>query len=789
MEHHDPACNTTPPHEDWLHTSRSGILTLVDEFHNLCKGRGHAQIPSAPTLTLRDGEQFVDRARRIIEWCTQMLGHQSSDSFFDERRSQSVSMNRYKYFWTLYREFTRHATSDDAAENQRGNSPDGIHIPKMSLVFEVLRRIDTISTHIYELSRFFEHDMDAAIPQEVSAGLFHKSLIRLWNQDVEAKPKSDFEELVLYILECACSHKFRKKGDVVYEEKTLIIGTAKVGTYAWQPAELNTTRTGEEESSIKTMVLRFCRKEIREDMWSRYVNLKSPQRLFAYLEECEDVEFPMLTTSRSVFSFNNGILDAAAGYSGEFYLWENAHEFVSANVVAAKFISLDVDPEWFVIASNRSSGWFDIETPLFQSILDYQNTGQTSKRKSEALHTTLNLKTCEEIQEELYKFVDHLENRIVSVKRQRIDQAPERLKELVSEVDDFQRSIKDICDKQIEKLESAEAATTSSNDESRSAMNSLPVEAQHWMYILLGRLLHNLGTFEKWQVVPFLRGAAGTGKSTIGQIIKNVYDPADVGILSNNIERKFGLQNLINKFMFICLELKKNIQLDQAEFQSMVSGEDISVPRKHGTALSVQWNIPGLLCGNEPPAWADSQGSLARRLVVFNFVHKINENDSNPDLLNDILVKEFAALLVKCNFAYRDMANRSAKMDIWRLLPSYFSEERRALARISDPVLATIYDETVFELHSRIGGEYADFYITMEDFQNHYNKLYKAIKQVNLPEFLSTDKLSGAFSDAGLQLSLCSKRVDGVEKDDQFVLGIRHRGGGYAVQGSKSFTY
>lgn len=47
---------------------------------------------------------------------------------------------------------------------------------------------------------------------------------------------------------------------------------------------------------------------------------------------------------------------------------------------------------------------------------------------------------------------------------------------------------------------------------------------------------------EGWQVIPYLLGFAGTGKSSIAMdVIAKLYSPEDVGILSNNSEKTFGL--------------------------------------------------------------------------------------------------------------------------------------------------------------------------------------------------------------------------------------------------------
>ena len=48
---------------------------------------------------------------------------------------------------------------------------------------------------------------------------------------------------------------------------------------------------------------------------------------------------------------------------------------------------------------------------------------------------------------------------------------------------------------------------------------------------------------------------AGTGKSCIGLVVKAFFAPEHIGIMSSNIEEKFGLMNLHDKHAFICFEV------------------------------------------------------------------------------------------------------------------------------------------------------------------------------------------------------------------------------------------
>jgi hypothetical protein len=113
----------------------------------------------------------------------------------------------------------------------------------------------------------------------------------------------------------------------------------------------------------------------------------------------------------------------------------------------------------------------------------------------------------------------------------------------------------------------------------------MDAEVSRWMYVMIGRLIYEVNELDKWQVIPYLKGAASSGKSTIlTRVCRGLYEPGDVGVMSNNIERKFGLSALHDKFIFIGPEIKSDMALEQAEFQSVVSGETVQVATKFQTA-------------------------------------------------------------------------------------------------------------------------------------------------------------------------------------------------------------
>ena len=202
---------------------------------------------------------------------------------------------------------------------------------------------------------------------------------------------------------------------------------------------------------------------------------------------------------------------------------------------------------------------------------------------------------------------------------------------------------------------------------------------QEWLLVLLGRLIYNLGELDNWQVIPFLYGEAGSGKSTIvDYICTYIYEAIDVGTMSNNIEKKFGLCALATKLMFKGPEIKHDFSLEQAEFQQIVSGEEVQIHTKYKTADAVRWRAPGILAGNEVPGWADNSGSISRRIIPFHFNNSVPEAQHDSELPKK-LAEEMPAIILKANRAYHAAVLRLGKASIWGHLPSEIKDQRQRI--------------------------------------------------------------------------------------------------------------
>jgi len=146
-------------------------------------------------------------------------------------------------------------------------------------------------------------------------------------------------------------------------------------------------------------------------------------------------------------------------------------------------------------------------------------------------------------------------------------------------------------------------------------------------WYMWGRNMYELGT-DNWEKGMFFVGVAGTGKSTLCRHMINIYESENTGSLSNSVETPFGIYPIYGKFMWYCLEVRKNWGLGVAEFQNMISGEEMSLAIKHKLAITVRWNVPGLFAGNDIPNFKDSCGSIPRRILMFPFNHVVKDGDT-----------------------------------------------------------------------------------------------------------------------------------------------------------------
>jgi hypothetical protein len=389
-------------------------------------------------------------------------------------------------------------------------------------------------------------------------------LLRFLEPNMETN--SPFQNLLLFLLDSIYTSGLQRYQGSLYE-KIIIDGNF---THAWK-----------EKITIRNFIYDKTQYNIDYRQWHNVTsNSGNIKNATDFLENCQDPRIIDLHKDRHVFAFKNGIYNCKEWdpenkmYIDHFYEYGSTDiKNLDLNVVASKFFNVDFNN------FDEIDDWYNISTPNFQSILDYQNFSE---------------------------------------------------------------------------------------------------EVSRWIYVFIGRLFYNLGELDNWQVALFLEGVAGSGKSTVTKIVKKFYEVCDVGVLSNNIEKKFGLSSLKDKLIYLAPEIKGDLCLEQSEFQLLIEGGDMQLPEKYKESKYIEWKTPGLFAGNEPPNYTDNSGSISRRLVVAKFHKKVTMKDSDLDYK---LVSELPWLIKKSASAYLSAINEYKGKDFWNSLPEYFRETQKDMAQ------------------------------------------------------------------------------------------------------------
>jgi hypothetical protein len=160
------------------------------------------------------------------------------------------------------------------------------------------------------------------------------------------------------------------------------------------------------------------------------------------------------------------------------------------------------------------------------------------------------------------------------------------------------------------------------------------------------------------------------------------------GVITATHEPQFGLEGLYQKRVVMIPDLPKHFAriVNQSDFQSMCSGESISVARKNKTAISeLNWTVPLVFAGNYLPDYNDNSGSISRRLTVFAFDELVKSR--NTKLKVEITENELVPIMIRCIAAYRKTVAENPSGDFWSTVaPSALREVQNEVKTETNPL-------------------------------------------------------------------------------------------------------
>lgn len=285
-----------------------------------------------------------------------------------------------------------------------------------------------------------------------------------------------------------------------------------------------------------------------------------------------------------------------------------------------------------------------------------------------------------------------------------------------------------------------------------------------WFYALVvGKMLYELEDQDNWQVIPYLFGVAGTGKSTIIDIVSSMYEVHSVQVLGNEMEKTFGL-SILDKagiLMYTCPEVRPDFKLPQATFQSLVSGDALYLAAKNKDPETRRFKLPGIFAGNTYMDYQDTSKSVARRIVTFKFGTFIRNTDTG---IKKKIRDELPYIMVKGNLAYRHMVELHGRKDIWSVLGSYFTNIRMELEAKMNPIQAFMLEKPGIVLQ-------ADGYISLDEFKHRVNH-YIQVNGIKRPQNLFTDNIQDLFRMEGITKVVDERDWFGSPVMQTYVVGI-----------------
>lgn len=275
-------------------------------------------------------------------------------------------------------------------------------------------------------------------------------------------------------------------------------------------------------------------------------------------------------------------------------------------------------------------------------------------------------------------------------------------------------------------------------------------------------------THHRDEKIFFLIGERGTGKSTLGKIIRNIIGVFNVSNvpLQNIAKNDFLSANMIGKSLNIVDDTNLGTIREPALLNSIASGSPMTFNPKYKQTMQVTGNsLPKLLImGNSLPFIDDESRAIYERVVLMQTHKKFRGTDEvNTDFINTLKAEDYEWLIKEAIHKYKEIS--------W---PDDAEKIEKAYQLEADPY-AIILDN-LYEITYRVDEDQIKQSELLEDLNNTIEE-YKRDNRIIRKPPLSVRKLNQLLEGRGVQKT--RKTVLEDDGDDDigrkvfFYLGIR----------------
>ena len=207
-------------------------------------------------------------------------------------------------------------------------------------------------------------------------------------------------------------------------------------------------------------------------------------------------------------------------------------------------------------------------------------------------------------------------------------------------------------------------------------------EVASMFYAMVGRLFFEVGKRDDWQVMPYMIGVGGTGKSVLLNTITSCFAEDAVGNLSSKREEVFGSANIFDKEVVVGCDMPAEMSscIPQVSFQSMTSGDRLEIPRKKEKALFIKWTTPIIIASNYTPDYKDTGDNIGRRIVSFRFDVAVPKAERDYGLKAKIMETGEIANFIHRALVEYDALRKRIRGDFWTAVPPIMIDWQSRLA-------------------------------------------------------------------------------------------------------------
>lgn len=208
---------------------------------------------------------------------------------------------------------------------------------------------------------------------------------------------------------------------------------------------------------------------------------------------------------------------------------------------------------------------------------------------------------------------------------------------------------------------------------------------QEIFWVLLGRCLYDAGTefifenneiiSERWQVAICYYGLRGTGKSQLINIFRHIYQEKDIGIISNEMRKIQGFENLDQKYIILGSDIKSGFWMNRADWQILVENGILNIQGMYKAARPFHFKMHSVWAFNENPYPDDPQGAVSRRQALFKFVKGV-EKQNIDNAMELKIADNIHNIILKANRMYIYYIKKYANNDFWNIASAQMWDNR-----------------------------------------------------------------------------------------------------------------